>query len=450
MRKLFGTDGVRGVANIYPMTTEIAMQIGRAIAFVVKNQASGHQIVIGKDTRLSGYMIENALAAGICSMGVNVQLVGPLPTPGIAFITTSMRADAGVVISASHNPFQDNGIKIFSRDGFKLPDEVEADIEDLIFSQKMAALRPVADEVGKASRIDDARGRYIVFLKNTFPKKYTLDDFHIVLDCAHGATYKVAPHVFAELGARVTAIGIEPDGKNINRGCGALHPEVMAERVRQAGADIGLALDGDGDRLIVCDEKGEIVDGDHIMAICARELMSRRKLRKKTLVATVMSNMGLEKAMQAMGGQLVRTRVGDRYVVETMRARGYSFGGEQSGHLVFLEHNTTGDGILAALQLLAIMIKKKKPLSELAGIMESYPQVLENVRLSSRVEPNQIPGFAEALAAAEKRLGDRGRILVRASGTEPVIRVMTEGEDEKEISTIALELCDVIRRAERV
>ena len=450
MRKLFGTDGVRGVANIYPMTTEIAMQIGRAIAFVVKNQATGHQIVIGKDTRLSGYMIENALAAGICSMGVNVQLVGPLPTPGIAFITTSMRADAGVVISASHNPFQDNGIKIFSRDGFKLPDEVEADIEDLIFSQKMAALRPVADEVGKASRIDDARGRYIVFLKNTFPKKYTLDDFHIVLDCAHGATYKVAPHVFAELGARVTAIGVEPDGKNINRGCGALHPEVMAERVRQAGADIGLALDGDGDRLIVCDEKGEIVDGDHIMAICARELMSRRKLRKKTLVATVMSNMGLEKAMQAMGGQLIRTRVGDRYVVETMRAKGYSFGGEQSGHLVFLDHNTTGDGILAALQLLAIMIKKKKPLSELAGIMESYPQVLENVRLSTRVEPDRIPGFAEALAAAEKRLGDRGRILVRASGTEPVIRVMTEGEDEKEISTIALELCDVIRRAERV
>ncbi|MFP7755247.1 phosphoglucosamine mutase [Thermodesulfobacteriota bacterium B35] len=450
MRKLFGTDGVRGVANIYPMTSEIAMQIGRAIAFIVKNRTRGHQIVIGKDTRLSGYMIENALAAGICSMGVNVQLVGPLPTPGIAFITTSMRADAGVVISASHNPFQDNGIKIFSRDGFKLPDETEADIEDLIFSQKMAALRPVADEVGKASRIDDAKGRYIVFLKNTFPRKYTLDDFHIVLDCAHGATYKVAPHVFAELGAKVTTIGISPDGKNINHECGALHPEVMADKVRQLGADIGLALDGDGDRLIVCDEKGEIVDGDHIMAICASELIRRRKLRKKTLVATVMSNMGLEKAMQAMGGKLVRTRVGDRYVVETMRSKGYNFGGEQSGHLIFLDHNTTGDGILAALQLLAIMIKKGKALSELAAIMSSYPQVLENVRMSSRIEPDQIPGFSKALEEAAQKLGDRGRILVRPSGTEPVIRVMAEGEDEKEISGIALDLCDIIRRADRI
>lgn len=450
MRKLFGTDGIRGVANIYPMTSEIAMQIGRAIAFIVKNHAKGHQIVIGKDTRLSGYMIENALAAGICSMGVNVQVLGPLPTPGIAFITTSMRADAGVVISASHNPFQDNGIKIFSSDGFKLPDEVEADIEDLIFSQKMAALRPVADEVGKASRIDDAKGRYIVFLKNTFPKKYTLDDFHIVLDCAHGATYKVAPFVFSELGARVTTIGVNPNGKNINHECGALHPEIMAEKVKQLGADIGLALDGDGDRLIVCDEHGEIVDGDHIMAICARELMSRRKLRKKTLVATVMSNMGLEKAMQKMNGRLVRTQVGDRYVVETMRAKGYNFGGEQSGHLVFLDHNTTGDGILAGLQLLAIMIKKKKPLSELATIMSTYPQVLENVRISSKIAPEQIPGFSEALRKAEEKLGKRGRILVRPSGTEPVIRVMTEGEDAKEISTIALELCDVIRRADRI
>lgn len=449
MKKLFGTDGVRGVANNYPMTTEIAMQIGRAIAFIVKNQVKGNTIVIGKDTRLSGYMIENALAAGICSMGVNVQLVGPLPTPGIAFITTSMRADAGVVISASHNPFQDNGIKIFSADGFKLPDEQEADIEDLIFSQKMAALRPVADEVGRASRIEDASGRYIVYLKNTFPREYVLDDFHIVLDCAHGATYKVAPHVFTELGAKVTTIGAEPDGKNINHDCGALHPEVMAEKVKQLGADIGLALDGDGDRLIVCDEHGTIVDGDHIMAICAAELLHRRKLKKKTLVATVMSNMGLEQAMQAMGGQMVRTQVGDRYVVEAMRAKGYNFGGEQSGHLVFLDHNTTGDGTLAALQLLAIMIKKKKPLSELATIMTTYPQVLKNVRMASQIAPEHIPGFAEALEKAEQHLGSRGRILVRPSGTEPVIRVMTEGEDEQEITTIANELCEVIRKVDR-
>ena len=450
MKQLFGTDGVRGVANVYPMTTEIAMQLGRAIAFIVKNRVRGNTIVIGKDTRLSGYMLENALAAGICSMGVNVQLVGPLPTPGIAFITTSMRADAGVVISASHNPFQDNGIKIFSADGFKLPDEVEADIEDLIFSQKMAALRPVAEEVGRASRIDDAAGRYIVALKNTFPKDYVLDDFHIVLDCAHGATYKVAPHVFSELGARVTCIGCEPDGTNINAGCGALHPEVMAARVQQLGADIGLALDGDGDRLIVCDEHGRIVDGDHIMAICASELLHRRKLKKKTLVATVMSNMGLEQAMVAMGGQMVRTQVGDRYVVEAMRARGYNFGGEQSGHLVFLDYNTTGDGTLAALQLLAIMIRKRKPLSELAAIMTTFPQILENVRMAVRIAPEQIPGFPEALRACEQRLGSRGRILVRPSGTEPVIRVMTEGEDEAEIAAMAHELCDVIRRADRI
>ncbi len=450
MRQLFGTDGIRGIANTYPMTTEIAMQLGRAIAFIVKKRRKGHHIVIGKDTRISGYMIENALAAGVCSMGVDVQLLGPLPTPGIAFITTSMRADAGVVISASHNPFQDNGIKIFSRDGFKLPDEVELDIEDLIFSQKMAALRPVADEVGRAARIDDARGRYIVFLKHTFPDRYTLDDFHIVLDCAHGAAYRVAPFVFAELGAKVTCIGTDPDGKNINRDCGALHPEVMADKVKQLGADIGLALDGDGDRLIVCDEKGMIVDGDHIMAVCATDLMKRRKLRKKTLVTTVMSNMGLEKAMTEIGANLLRANVGDRYVVETMRAKNCNFGGEQSGHLVFLDHNTTGDGILAALQLLAIMIKRKKPLSELAGIMTSYPQVLENVRMSSKIKPDQINGFPEALQKAEEQLGERGRILVRPSGTEPVIRVMTEGEDEKEISSIALELCDVIRRADRI
>ncbi|MCL2457912.1 MAG: phosphoglucosamine mutase [Desulfobulbus sp.] len=449
MKKLFGTDGVRGVANVYPMTTEIAMQIGRAIAFIVKNQVKGNTIVIGKDTRLSGYMIENALAAGICSMGVNVQLVGPLPTPGIAFITTSMRADAGVVISASHNPFQDNGIKIFSANGFKLPDELEADIEDLIFSQKMAALRPVADEVGKASRIEDAAGRYIVYLKNSFPKDYVLDDFHIVLDCAHGAPYKVAPHVFSELGAKVTTIGVDPDGKNINHECGALHPELMAAKVRQLGADIGLALDGDGDRLIVCDEHGNIVGGDHIMAICASELMHRRKLKKKTLVATVMSNMGLEQAMHAMGGLMVRTQVGDRYVVEAMRTKGYNFGGEQSGHLVFLDHNTTGDGALAALQLLTIMIKKNKPLSELATIMSTFPQVLKNVRMASRIAPEHIPGFSEALAKAERQLGSSGRILVRASGTEPVIRVMTEGEDEQEITAIAHDLCEVIRKADR-
>ncbi len=441
MRRLFGTDGVRGTANIYPMTTDIAMQIGRAIAFQLKDSRHKSRIVIGKDTRLSGYMIENALAAGICSMGVNILLVGPLPTPGIAFITSSMRADAGVVISASHNPFQDNGIKIFSADGFKLPDSQEVEIEDLIFSQKMAALRPVAEEVGRAARIDDARGRYIVHLKNTFPRQYTLEGLHVVVDCAHGATYGVAPSVFEELGARVTAIGVSPDGTNINDNCGALHPEVISAHVKECGADIGIALDGDGDRLIVADEKGNIVDGDHIMAICAADLMARRKLKKKTLVATVMSNLGLEHAMNGMGGRLLRTQVGDRYVVEEMRRGGFNLGGEQSGHLVFFDHNTTGDGILAALQLLAVMIKKDRPLSEIAGIMETVPQVLKNVRTPIRIKPEEVRGFTEMVEKAEKKLGSDGRILVRPSGTEPIIRVMVEGGDEKLICRMADELC---------
>ena len=448
MRKLFGTDGVRGVANTYPMTTEIAMQLGRAIAFLVKKQMPDKEhnprIVIGKDTRLSGYMIENALASGICSMGVNVLLVGPLPTPGIAFITTGMRADAGVVISASHNPFQDNGIKIFSKYGFKLPDEEEAIIEDLIFSNKMEELRPVAEEIGKAARIDDAKGRYIVFLKNTFPKRYTLDGLHIVLDCAHGATYGVAPHVFEELGAKVTSIGVKPDGKNINHECGALHPGVMADLVRQESADLGIALDGDGDRLIVSDEMGKIVDGDQIMAICAEEMLQRQKLAKNTLVATVMSNLGLEIAMQRLGGKLVRTQVGDRYVVEEMRLNDYNFGGEQSGHLIFLKHNTTGDGILGALQLLVAMKKKERPLSEMKHIMEPFPQVLKNVRTEIKVAVDQLAGFSEKIAAMKKNLGSSGRILVRPSGTEPVIRVMVEGEDDELINTLACELCDFI------
>ncbi|MCA1765949.1 MAG: phosphoglucosamine mutase [Desulfobulbaceae bacterium] len=447
MRKLFGTDGVRGVANIHPMTTEIAMQIGRGIAYLVRDMKKDHRIVIGKDTRLSGYMIENALASGICSMGVDVLLVGPMPTPGIAFITTSMRADAGVVISASHNPFQDNGIKIFSRDGFKLPDQQELKIEDLIFSKKMESLRPIAGEIGKAFRLDDARGRYTVFLKNTFPRKYVLDGFHIVLDCANGATYGVAPHVFEELGAKVTALAVEPDGRNINHQCGALYPQLMAEKVKEVGADIGIALDGDGDRLIVVDEKGRIVDGDHVMAICASELMARRKLRKKTLVSTVMSNLGLEVAMQKMGGRMLRTQVGDRYVVEEMRQGGYNFGGEQSGHLIFLDHNTTGDGILAALQLLAIMIKRDKPLSELATLMESFPQTLQNVKTESRIDPARIKGFSRKVADLEKELGASGRILVRPSGTEAVIRVMVEGPDQSLIDSMAAELCEMISRA---
>ena len=446
LRRLFGTDGIRGVANLYPMTTEIAMQVGRGIAFLVKRQGRRHRIVIGKDTRLSGYMIENALAAGICSMGVDILLVGPLPTPGIAFITTSMRADAGLVISASHNPFPDNGIKIFAADGYKLPDADELAIEELIFSQKMAALRPTAEEIGRASRIDDARGRYIVFLKNTFPADHTLDDFHIVLDCAHGATYGVAPAVFSELGAKVTCLGVEPDGTNINHDCGALHPKTMAAKVRELGADIGFALDGDGDRLIVADEKGNILDGDQVMAVCAADLLARKKLRKKTLVATVMSNIGLEHFMKSLGGRLERTQVGDRYVVERMRTKGYNFGGEQSGHLVFLDHNTTGDGILAALRLLTVMLNENRPLSQLAGRLTTLPQVLQNVRLTRRVEPGAIRGLKRQVAVREAELGTEGRILIRASGTEPLIRVMVEGPDQQRIEAMAAELCEYISR----
>ena len=448
MRTLFGTDGIRGVANVHPMTTEIAMQIGRGIAFQVKSKQHRNRVVIGKDTRLSGYMLENALAAGICSMGVDVMLLGPLPTPAIAFITASMRADAGVVISASHNPFQDNGIKIFSRNGFKLPDQQELDLEELIFSQKMEALRPTAEEVGKAYRIDDSGGRYIVFLKHTFPKEYTLDDFHIVLDCAHGATYKVAPHVFEELGATVTTIGVNPDGTNINENCGALHPERMAEKVKELGADIGIALDGDGDRLIVCDEKGVIVDGDHTMAICAKLLIDQGKLNQNTLVATVMSNMGLETAMANMGGTLIRTDVGDRYVVEAMRKHNYNFGGEQSGHLIFTDHNTTGDGIMAGLQLLATMIKQNKPLSELTTVMESFPQVLKNVRTAQKMNLDLVPQFNTTVQEFENTLGKDGRILVRHSGTEPVVRVMLEGKDFDVIDTMADDLCELIRKAD--
>jgi len=330
-RKLFGTDGVRGVANVYPITTEIAMQLGRAAAHVFKEGERRHRLVIGKDTRLSGYMIENALVAGICSMGVDVLLVGPLPTPGISFITASMRADAGVVISASHNPYQDNGIKFFSRDGFKLPDELEMRIESLMNNGELDALRPIADEVGKAFRIDDAVGRYIVFLKNTFPRDLDLQGLKIVLDCAHGAAYKVAPAVLTELGAEVIALGVKPDGKNINAGCGSLHPEIMAAAVREHGADLGMALDGDADRVIFVDEKGDLVDGDHIMAICATRMLAAGTLKKQTLIATVMSNMGLEIAMRKAGGHLVRTDVGDRYVVEAMRQGGYNLGGSSRG-----------------------------------------------------------------------------------------------------------------------
>ncbi len=446
MKKLFGTDGVRGVANIYPMTTEMAMQIGRAAAYIFKNDKRRHRIVIGKDTRLSGYMIENALVAGICSMGVDVLLVGPLPTPGIANITSSMRADAGVVISASHNPFQDNGIKLFSREGIKLPDDMELKIEDLIFSNDIDSLRPTATEVGKAYRIDDAAGRYIVFLKSTFPKDLDLAGMKIVLDCANGAAYKVAPAVFEELGAEVIALGVKPNGTNINDGCGSLHPEVISEAVKKHGADIGIALDGDADRVIFVDEFGCEVDGDHILAICATEMLKQKKLCKNTLVATVMSNMGLDIAVKKAGGRILRTAVGDRYVVEEMLRGGYNLGGEQSGHLIFLDYNTTGDGIQSALQVLAIMRSSEKKLSELARVMTPLPQVLVNVRVAEKKDIKTIPEAAKLIQKAEKSLKDEGRVLIRYSGTEPLLRIMLEGSDQEQITVWANEIADVVSK----
>ena len=446
MKKLFGTDGVRGVANVHPMTTEMAMQLGRAAAYVFRNGHKRHRIVIGKDTRLSGYMIENALVAGICSMGVDVLIVGPLPTPGIANITSSMRADAGVVISASHNPFQDNGIKFFCREGFKLPDEVELKIEDLIFSKKIDSLRPIATEVGKAYRIDDAVGRYVVFLKSTFPKDLDLTGLKIVLDCANGAAYKVAPAVLEELGADVVLLGAKPNGTNINAGCGSLHPEVISEAVKEHRADLGVALDGDADRVIFVDEFGNEVDGDHIMAVCATDMLKQKKLRKNTLVATVMSNMGLDIAIKKAGGKIVKTAVGDRYVVEEMRKSGYNLGGEQSGHMIFLDHNTTGDGMQTALQVLAIMQRQKKTLAELAEVMIPLPQVLVNVRVAEKKDIMTIPEIGKLVGEIEAKLQDEGRLLVRYSGTEPLLRIMLEGQDKYQITGWGKEIADLVEK----
>ncbi len=445
-KKLFGTDGVRGVANIHPMTTEIAMQLGRAIAYIFKQDDRRHRIVIGKDTRLSGYMIENALASGICSMGVDVLLVGPLPTPGIAFITSSMRADAGVVISASHNAYQDNGIKFFSGDGFKLPDETELAIEELIFSKEIDSLRPIAEKVGKAYRIDDAVGRYVVFLKNSFPRDLDLMGLKIVLDCANGAAYKAAPAVLRELGADVVLLGASPNGTNINAGCGSLHPEVISAAVKEHEAHLGIALDGDADRVIFVDENGREVDGDYIMAICASDLIKQGKLANNTLVATVMSNMGLDIAIRNAGGRIVKTAVGDRYVVEEMRRSGYNVGGEQSGHMVFLDHNTTGDGMISALQVLAIMQRSGKPLSELAAVMTALPQVLVNVRVDKKRPVAEIPEVAKSIAAAEEKLAETGRVLIRYSGTEPLMRIMLEGQDEEQIAGLAQDIATAVEK----
>jgi phosphoglucosamine mutase len=446
--RLFGTDGVRGKANIHPMTAETALSLGQAVAHVFKRQGgSRHRIIIGKDTRLSGYLFEDALAAGICSMGVDVIQVGPMPTPGMAFLTADMRCSAGVMISASHNSYQDNGIKFFSSDGFKLPDELEVRIETLIDSGELAEHRAEPAEIGRAKRIDDAEGRYVVFLKKTFPAKLALDGLRVVLDCANGAAYKVGPTVLTELGAEVFAQGVEPNGLNINENCGALYPERLIERVREVRADIGIALDGDADRCILVSEKGDLVDGDEILAYCARDQKAAGFLRGGKVVATVMSNLGLENALSSMGIGLVRTQVGDRYVVEAMRSGGYNLGGEQSGHTIFLDHNTSGDGLITALQTLAIMRRSERPLSELTAGFERFPQVLVNINVAEKRPIENLPSVARVLERVESELDGRGRVLIRYSGTEAKARVMVEGEDADRVGIYAHDLAAELQRA---
>ena len=445
MGALFGTDGVRGVANEYPMTAEMALKIGMATAHLFKR--SGHQprIIVGKDTRVSGYMLEHALVSGICSMGVDAYLVGPMPTPGVAFLTNSMRADAGIVISASHNPFQDNGIKIFSSDGYKLPDEKEFEIEEMVLSNKMENLHPSPRELGKAYNIEGARGRYIVFLKNTFPKDYSLEGTNIVLDSSNGATYRIGPKPFFEMGAEVHSIFSEPDGENINDECGSQHPEKLAEEVVKRGAHVGFAFDGDGDRLIAVDEKGGVLTGDQIIAICARMMKEEGTLTSNLVIDTVMSNIGLGLALQKLGIGKATASVGDRYVLEMMKEKGASIGGEDSGHIIFLNHHTTGDGILSALQVLAAMKRENKPLSELAGIMKVFPQKLINVDVTSKPEISTIPELVRVIDEVEGKLGDKGRVLVRYSGTQNMCRVMVEGPTNEETEKYCSQVVAVVK-----
>ncbi|HJL14849.1 MAG TPA: phosphoglucosamine mutase [Sandaracinaceae bacterium LLY-WYZ-13_1] len=443
-RKLFGTDGIRGKANQGNMTPEVAFRIGAGITYQVRQRVShAPRVVIGKDTRQSGYLLEQALSAGVCAQGGQVLLSGPLPTPAIAHLTTSMRADAGVVISASHNPYPDNGIKIFGADGFKLPDAAEEELEALIDGTSIDERRPTGRNVGRATRLDDAPGRYVAFVKQSFPEDLTLEGLRIVVDAAHGAAYRVAPAVFFELGADVFPIGVRPNGQNINKKAGAVHPQACAREVLKRRAHLGIALDGDADRVIVIDESGERVDGDVVMALCATRMLRARQLRKRTLVTTVMSNLGLEHALASVGGKMVRTKVGDRYVVERMRAKGYNFGGEQSGHMIFLDHASTGDGLVAALQLLAIVLREERPLSELATeAMERVPQVLVNAKLTRRRPLEEMPQTMKAVRRVEKELGRSGRVVIRWSGTEPKLRVMVEGEDEGAIETLAKDIAD--------
>jgi phosphoglucosamine mutase len=443
--KLFGTDGIRGRVNSRRMNPETVLKVGLAVGRVLRKEHGRNMVLIGKDTRLSGYLIESALTSGICSMGMDVTLVGPMPTPGVAFLTRALRIDAGIVISASHNPFEDNGIKIFSQDGFKLPDEVEKQIEELVQGDSIFKNRPDGNGIGKAHRLEDATGRYMEHIKSTVPEGFTLEGLKVVADCANGAAYKLTPQVLEELGAEVVSINIEPDGININKDCGSLYMKGLSEEVRKHGAHAGVAHDGDADRTLFCDEKGAIVDGDHVMGACAVWLKEEGRLEGDTVVATVMSNLGLENYLKGKGIKLLRTGVGDRFVTDEMLKGGYSFGGEQSGHIIFFDYNTTGDGPITALQVLHLMKKTGRSLSSLAGEIDLYPQVLINVPVKRRRGWSSHPDIQKEIERAEQKMGETGRVLVRPSGTEKKIRVMLEGEDEGLVKRLARRIADTVK-----
>ncbi|MCS7199127.1 MAG: phosphoglucosamine mutase [Caldimicrobium sp.] len=447
MKRLFGTDGIRGEANIFPMTPEIALQVGRAIGYVFKNSSYHvNKVLIGKDTRLSGYLFESALTAGLCSMGASVYLIGPLPTPGIAFLTRDMRADAGIVISASHNPYFDNGIKIFDSQGFKLSDELEEKIEKLIFDETFKEVRAFKKDIGRTYRIKDALGRYAVHLKGVVPPHLNFEGLKVGIDCAHGACYQIGPMILEELGAQVFSTGCQPNGLNINDNCGALYPENIKEILLNKGLDIAIALDGDGDRIVVLDDKGTLWDGDDLLALFCHYLKKRALLKSPFIVGTVMTNKGLELFLEKEGLTLLRTSVGDRYVVQQMRMKNALIGGETSGHIIFLDKSTTGDGLLCALRLISILVEEQKKLSEYYPLFEKLPQVLINIKTKEKKPLEAIPGLSAKLKLIEEKLGNKGRVLVRPSGTEPKYRVMVEAQDFSLAQTIAEEIADYLRR----
>jgi len=444
--QFFGTDGLRGRVNVCPMTPDIALRLGLAAGMLYRNIHGRSRVVIGKDTRLSGYIYENALASGLLAAGMDVFLVGPLPTPAISFLTRNMRAQLGVVISASHNPYHDNGIKFFGPDGFKLADEDEERMAGMVLDPGCTWDYPSPSKTGRAYKIKDAPGRYIVYIKNSFPQRLSLEGLRVVIDCANGASYRIAPLALEELGADVVRMGTDPNGLNINEGCGSLHPQAVAAKVRETRADIGLALDGDADRLIVVDEEGSILDGDQLMALCAQDMLRQNRLTGNTVVATVMSNMALDVFVQDLGGRVLRTPVGDRHVVEAMRREGAVLGGEQSGHLIFREYSTTGDGLLAGLQILRIMQERGRPLSELAGQLQLFPQELINVEVETKRPFEECPAITEAVARIEKELAGRGRVLLRYSGTESLCRIMVEGESPDRVRRYAQELAEIVQK----